>query len=96
MAALAIVIVKISCHAALDVGQVAENGPLARPQPLGFQPRPEALRPRVVGALVPATLRAQTWVLVEQGAVSVGALLPPAVRANEPAGGRLTGQQGLA
>ena len=63
--ALVVVIVEISGHALLRVPEVAEDRPLARPQLLRFEARLRALGLSVVEALVAATLRAQTLVLVE-------------------------------
>ena len=67
MATLVAVVVKIRGQALLRVRQVAEHGPLARPQFLSFEPRPEALGLRAVETLVPAARRAQAVVLVKFG-----------------------------
>jgi hypothetical protein len=59
-----VVVVKITGHAVLCVRQVAEHGPLARPQLLGFELRPEAISLRVVEILFPAALKAWAAMLV--------------------------------
>ena len=82
---LVIIVVEISRHALLRVGQVAEHGPLAWSQLLGLEPRPQALSLRVVQAFVAAALRALATVLVEQGAVGGSAVLPAPVGVDEQA-----------
>ena len=85
-----IVVVKIIGDADLRVGQVGKNGPLAEFKHLGFEARPQAFGLRIVVAVAPPALRAHRPVLLQEGAVSVAAILAalpgmPPVRVDDKA-----------
>ena len=94
MAALVVIVVKISSHAVLRVGQIGTDRPVALFEFFGFEARPQTLGLRVIEPLTAATLRAQTPVLVEQRPVSAATVLPTPVGMHEQARGGLPGQQG--
>jgi len=90
-----IVVVNISGHAGLCVGQVSEDGPEAGLQFFGFQARLEALGLGVVVAFAPAALRPNAALPLEQGAVGPGAVLPLPDPNAPPGRERVLGRAGL-
>jgi len=63
--ALVIIVVKIVSDAGLDVGEVRKNGPFADLEHFGFEARPNTLGLRIIVAVAPVALRAQSLVVVE-------------------------------
>ena len=85
-----IVVVKIRDCTGLRIGQVRKNRPLAAFELLGFEAGPAALGLGVVVAVALPALRAPGSVLVQEGTVSVAAVLTAPVGVyHEPGRGRL-------